>query len=253
MTVSGGLTLDNSTLRLNHSTNSGNFDQYVQLNFAGGVQTLGGTGTVELVNNRNDGYSEHVRLRPTAGGDLTIGAGITIKNLASTYFSVIGDAGLPLLIEGTIISQSTQSSNYSLQVTGSSVTNSGTLQVDTAELDVNGLSGNLGNVVINGGDLDLDGTYTVSDLVTVPDGGSLTLRGDWNNASTIDQTTGSTVYLGSTFTVADLGTFTGDGGSAVIFGTLEDDGVGCRRHTDHRCRPKLVPVRRDGAGDVDRR
>ena len=47
VTVSGGLTLDNSTLRLNHSSNGGGGSLYVQLNFAGGVQTLGGTGTVE--------------------------------------------------------------------------------------------------------------------------------------------------------------------------------------------------------------
>ncbi len=222
VTVSGGLTLDNSTLRLNHSTNSGNFDQYVQLNFAGGVQTLGGTGTVELVNNRNDGYSEHVRLRPTADGELTIGAGITIKNLASTYFSVIGDAGLPLLIEGTIISQSTQSSNYSLQVTGSSVTNNGTFEAISGLLDVvqtptNFSAGTLtgGTWRTSGGDIRLPSGNTIQTLdalVSLDGAGSDLRAGSGNALSTLVN-----VAAGGSLSLTE-------GNSLTLVGSLDDFG-----------------------------
>ncbi len=53
--------------------------------------------------------------------------------------------------------------------------------------------------------------------------GSLTFSGDWDNESTIDQS-GGTIHLGDTFTVADLGTFTGDTGTVNIFGDLDDPG-----------------------------
>ena len=197
---------------------------YVNLNFSGGVQTLGGNGVVELYNNVQSVNEVYLRLRPTNGGDLTIGPGITIQDTSNSYFTTLGDSTLPLTIQGKVISQSTRTSANGLRVTGSSVTNDGgTLQVNSSVLDVNNLSGDVGSVVLNGGDLDLDGTYSLDQPVSVSSG-SLTLRGDWTNNSTITQS-GSVISLGGTFQVADLGTFTGTAGTVSIFGTLDDSGA----------------------------
>ncbi len=228
VTVLNGLTLDDPSpthdpkLRVQHN-NSYNGGQ-VQLNFSGGSQTLGGSGVVELFSSNSLEFDTKATVRPTNGGTLTIGSGITVQNTTNSWSTTLGDASLPLIIEGTVISQSTtaHASAY-LRVTGSSVTNHGTLQSLATELDVNNLSGNVGNVVINGGDLDLDGNYSFDQPVSVQ-AGSLTLRGDWTNASTIDQS-GGTISLGGTFTVSDLGTFTGTAGTVNIFGTLDDVGA----------------------------
>ena len=224
VTVLNDLILDDSTLRLDHSSSSGGTSDHVNLNFSGGVQTLGGNGVVELYNNVQSVNEVFLRLRPTNGGDLTIGPGITIQDTSNSYFITLGDSTLPLTIQGKVISQSTRTSANGLRVTGSSVTNDGgTLQVNASVLDVNNLSGDVGSVVLNGGDLDLDGTYSLDQPVSVSSG-SLTLRGDWTNNSTITQS-GSVISLGGTFQVADLGTFTGTAGTVSIFGTLDDSGA----------------------------
>ena len=103
-----------------------------------------------------------------------------------------------------MIAQSGQASNNSLRVTGSSVTNNGLLESLTGTLDVDNLIGNLGQTLIDGGDLlvsgsfsvdqpvtingglDLDGSYTIDQPVSLLSG-RLTLSGDWDNESTIDQ------------------------------------------------------------------
>src|SRR5262249_25266614 len=117
VTVLNGLTLANgSVLRLEHSTSEGfagpNLD--VGLNFSGGQQVLGGTGSVELFRARPQsecgGATEEdndVRVRPTgAGSSLTIGANVTVSNTAGSYLTTVGDPTLPLIIEGTVVAQS---------------------------------------------------------------------------------------------------------------------------------------------------
>ncbi len=165
----------------------------------------------------------YLRVRPADGADLLIDSGITVQNDPSSYFTTLGDPSLPITIAGTVIAQSGQASNNSLRVTGSSVTNNGALQVDSAVLDIDNLSGNLGTALINGGSLDLDGNYVLDKPVSVPDG-SLSLRGQWSNDSVIDQAAGQ-INLYDSFTVADLGTFTGTGGTVSIVGTLDDVGA----------------------------
>ncbi len=233
VTVVNGLMLDNSLLRLERTSTSFSFDFNVGLNFSGGAQTLGGTGTVELYGDdaRTFGNSfirlideSLVRVRPTGvGASLTIGPGITVRNAANSYFTTLGDPTLPLVIQGTVTAQAT--TGQSLRVTGTAVTTAlgSTLAVTAGELNVNNLSGNVHGTSILGGDLDLDGAYFLAQPVAVA-AGSLTLRGDWDNNSTIHQT-GETIFLGGTFTVADMGTFTGTSGTVQVFGTLSDPGA----------------------------
>ena len=223
VTVTNDLILDDVTLRLSRAGNINTPDD-IDLRFSGGSQTLGGVGVVELLNSFGvNALERYLRVRPADGADLLIDSGITVQNDPSSYFTTLGDPSLPITIAGTVIAQSGQASNNSLRVTGSSVTNNGALQVDSAVLDIDNLSGNLGTALINGGSLDLDGNYVLDKPVSVPDG-SLSLRGQWSNDSVIDQAAGQ-INLYDSFTVADLGTFTGTGGTVSIVGTLDDVGA----------------------------
>jgi hypothetical protein len=65
-------------------------------------------------------------VRPTAGGNLTIGSGVTVRTATNSSFATLGDASLSLTNLGTIKSQS--SSGWTFLVKGSTFTNSGTLQ-----------------------------------------------------------------------------------------------------------------------------
>jgi RHS repeat-associated protein len=223
--VLNGLTLDSATLRLERPSSIDGTDVSadVGLNFVGGDQTLGGTGVVELYSNApSAGAEDNVRVRPVGGGSLTIGPGITIQNTANSAFTTLGDAtGGTLIIQGTVLAQSP---GQTLRVTGSTVTNTGTLESVAGTLDVNNLTGDVNGTSISyTGGLDLNGTYVVNQPVSVPSG-NLTLQGTWSNASTITQS-GGTIDLGGTFTVADLGAFPGSAGSVTIFGTLDDPGA----------------------------
>ena len=67
------------------------------------------------------------RVQPTgaAGTSLTIGAGITVRNTTTSQLTSLGNTSLPLIIEGTVLAQR---SGQTLDINGSSVTNTGTLQ-----------------------------------------------------------------------------------------------------------------------------
>src|SRR5690606_4228704 len=97
----------------------------VGLNFSGAASLLGGSGVVEFFKGHTDIQENDLRVRPVGGGTLTIGAGITVRNAAGSRFATLGDAaGGALVIEGTVLAQSP---GQSLRVTGSSVSNHGSL------------------------------------------------------------------------------------------------------------------------------
>src|SRR5262249_19349006 len=140
VTVLNGLTLDNATLRLERpSTFAGvntSPQRDVGLNFSGGAQLLGGTGVVEMfhgVDVNGGALEQNVRVRPTSGGSLTVGPGITVRNAAGSDLVVLGEPTLPLTLQGTA---SAQVSGRTLRLTGSTVTNTGTLQANLGTLDV---------------------------------------------------------------------------------------------------------------------
>ena len=121
LTVLNGLTL-NGTLTLEHT----NFHSATQVNFSGGAQTLSGTGQViSSATTIGDGRVRGNFLRPTDGGTLTIGSGITIHG----DDMIVGDVSLRLINQGSIIADSTGSFR-TIHVTGSTVTNTGVLEAN---------------------------------------------------------------------------------------------------------------------------
>ena len=181
-----------------------------------------------------------VRVQPTSGGQLTIGPDMTIRNTGR--YATVGSGSYALDVQGTIISDRTDGI---LRITGSQVTNNGSLHVEQGTLDVNGLRGDVGNVSLAaGGHLDLSGIYTVDQSIPV-DAATLTLQGTWQNDATIALTDGATlnvygtrvnqgtisttdsvVNLHDNIVLADLGTFTRGGNSTVhLRGTLQNQGL----------------------------
>ena len=231
----------NGTVTLIRTNGNGSATLDTGLNFSGGQQTLGGTGEVVLHNTvRSDEGEQWVRVRPTSGGQLTIGPDMTIRNTGR--FGTVGSGSYPLDVQGTIISDR---SDGVLRVTGSEVTNNGSLQVEQGTLDVNGLRGDVGTVSLTAGShLDLSGIYTVDQSISV-DAATLTLQGTWQNDATITlaggstfnvygtrdnqgtiSATDSTVNLHNNIVLSDLGTFTRAGTSTVnLRGTLQNQGL----------------------------
>ncbi|HYB99850.1 MAG TPA: hypothetical protein VEC57_12035 [Candidatus Limnocylindrales bacterium] len=158
--------------------------------FQGGTQLLGGSG--EVFFNGTSGKSITV----DSGTTLDIGADMTIRGGTGT----VGSAG--------------------------TLTNLGTIHSDLpGEIIVQSTSGWTNAGLIRGsggGDVELTGTWTNAAQVEILDSGVLTLTGQWHNDGTISSTD-STVNLGGTFTLDDLGTFTRDGGEVNLTGTLDND------------------------------
>src|SRR5690606_18499103 len=103
ITIRNGLNV-NGLLRIERTINNSSNTHDTGLNFAGGEQTLGGSGTVELFSALTSSQEENdVRIHPTAGGSLRIGPNITIRNAPNSTFTTIGSGSGPLTILGKII------------------------------------------------------------------------------------------------------------------------------------------------------
>jgi hypothetical protein len=201
--VTSGLTLNGGTVLLGSA--SGN---YGLLEFDGGDQTLGGSGSVVF----GASIYDFLRAGPTAGSNLTIGPDVTVRgNTGSIGYSV-----------------------YWGGPTDVTVTNQGTVQADTAggTISLGGKNwSNTGTLrATAGGSLILfsqDFGWTSSTPVSIDGGGMLRLGGTgWTTAGVI--LTNSTVNLGSaynvpgTFALASLGTLTRTGGTVNLTGTLDN-------------------------------
>ena len=165
-TVTGGLTLNGGTIELGSSGDEG-FDLVFQ-----GAQSLGGTGTVVLGANGGDFNTESSN---GDSGTLTIGSGVTIEGSVGT----IGSGNTPLDLQGVI------DAGGLIQITGTSWTNSGTLEAS--------------------------------------DGGLLYLEGTWSDSGTITANSAGVNLQGSGSVVAGS-TFTGSDGAIVVQGTLDNTG-----------------------------
>jgi hypothetical protein len=201
--VTGGLTLNGGTVLL--GTPSGN---YGLLSFDGGDQTLGGTGSVVF----GTSIYDFLRSGPTAGSNLTIGPGVTVRGHT-------GSIGYSVYWGGP---------------TDVTFTNQGTVQADTAggTISLGGKNwsntGTLG--ATSGGSLTLfsqDFGWTSSTPVSIDGGGTLIVGGTgWTTAGVI--LTNSTLNLGSaynvpgTFALAGLGALTRTGGTVNVTGTLDN-------------------------------
>ena len=173
--VNGDLLLDDITLRLNRSALTTIPTNDVGLNFTdSAAQRLDGTGVVEMFNALNSPTANPwVRIASTSGasgGSLTIGSGITVQNRADSYATILGEPGAPLTIEGTVLGQTTKTQNSNLSVTGSSITNNGTLKSISGLLNVASTPTNFSPGTISGGTWHASG----SGDIRVPAGNELT-------------------------------------------------------------------------------
>ena len=189
VTVLDGLTL-NGVLTLDSRV----FFTDTALHFSG-TQTLAGTGEVLFA-----GTTDRNSVRPTDGGVLTIGSGITLHS--GGRGGTVGNASLSLVHRGTIVADA---AGRTLAVTGSTVTNQGTFRA------------------LRGGTLHVSQLQNFA-LVEALENSSLVLAGDWSNHNVLTSN-GGTVSLGGTFTLAGLGNFTRSGGVVRLTGTLDNRGT----------------------------
>ncbi len=199
--VTNGLTLSNGTVNLGSASGS----TWAYLNFQGGNQTLGGTGTVTF-----GGYVYGNLLGVASGMTLTIASGITVHG-ASGY---VGGGSGTLINQGTIAADA---SGSGIGLTATSWTNAGTLQS------------------VNGGWLSLGGSFTTAGIGSLSSSANSTvaLAGALNNAGatlSLPNVLG-TLYLSSNATITGgtvagqaTNTLTLNGGTlagVTVAGTLD--------------------------------
>ena len=182
VTVADGLTLNGTAT-----------DDFADLQFSN-TQTLGGTGTIELVYGGDIGIAAH----PV----LTIAPGIQILGNGNEA-EIIGNN---MINEGNIEVDGNQT--Y-LEIELNSIQNEGSLSVgDGAAMFVSGLVGDIGSISLMGAasSVYIEGTsYTVDSSFNVSDGQTLALLGTWTlgQADTVS-VDGGTLGLGSTFSLQGI-------------------------------------------------
>ena len=205
--IANGLTLDGTI----HMDGNG-----ATLGFEGS-QTLSGSGTIQF----GTSGSGNRYLEMASDGTLTIDAGITLRGgKANVGGSSRWGRSMSLINQGAILAD-VPGQTLRIQASRGSFVNQGLLRAAGGTLNVDQLTGNLGDAAASGGGhLDLDGTYTNDRQLTI-DASTLTLRGDWTNADTL-VASGATINLDGSFTLADVGTLQRTGGSVQLVGTLDN-------------------------------
>ena len=205
--IANGLTLDGTI----HMDGNG-----ATLGFEGS-QTLSGSGTIQF----GTSGSGNRYLEMASDGTLTIDAGITLRGgKANVGGSSRWGRSMSLINQGAILAD-VPGQTLRIQASRGSFVNQGLLLAAGGTLNVDQLTGNLGDAAASGGGhLDLDGTYTNDRQLTI-DASTLTLRGDWTNADTL-VASGATINLDGSFTLADVGTLQRTGGSVQLVGTLDN-------------------------------
>ncbi|MBL8483215.1 MAG: DUF4347 domain-containing protein, partial [Rhodocyclaceae bacterium] len=189
--ITGSLTLANATV---------NLQNYGRLDFTSAAAALNGNGRVFFGdNNSNNGLRV-----ATAGGQLTLGAGVTVTGSGGTVGHISGWGG-PSNVSVVNLGSIGPDRGGTIFLTGTSVNNQGSL------------------VASGGGTLALQpASWTNAAGASINiNTGSFTLAGNYNNAGTINASN-ATVNLGGNFTLAQLGSFTRSGGTVNLTGTLDN-------------------------------
>ena len=181
------LTVTNGLI-LNGTALVGNPTNYYRgiINFAGS-QTLGGSGTVAF-GPANGSYNNNELQSSLAGTTLTIGAGMTIHGQNGVIGSGNGDA-----ISGP--------ANVGL-------VNLGTISCDATN----------GNIVV------VAQPFSNQSVARGINGGTLSLRGNWNNLGTLVES-GGAISLGGDFVFTNVGTLNRTNGTLYLSGTLTNTGL----------------------------
>jgi hypothetical protein len=131
-----------------------------------------------------------------------------------------GAQNVSLVNEATIAADRSGGTIY---MQAQSMRNVGQLLAGPGTLRIVGLAGDLGAASVSaGGHLDLRGTYT-NNLALPVNGGTLTLNGDWFNGGEL-RLTNSVLNLDGTFSLSDLGNIIRVGGSVRVTGLLNGAG-----------------------------
>jgi hypothetical protein len=158
-----------------------------------------------------------------AGATLTISPTATIRGGGVTFGNKSVDGAANAIINQGLISADRAA--QALQVTADTFTNTGTIEArNGGTLSIAHMSGDVGAVSIvgSGSQMFLDGAYTNSQTISVPQGATLMLNGSWTNTGTINAASGSTVNLGGTLTMGSLGTLNRSGATIRLTGTLDN-------------------------------
>jgi hypothetical protein len=200
--VVNGLTLD-GTARLGTASGS-TFGLFL----FGGVQTLGGSGTVLF------GGSVNNLMQVNAGATLTLGPDLTVRGSSGT----LGNAGT-VINQGTIAADTARGT---LTVSGSGWSNAGTLEaLNGATLILTSNWSNIGLISETDATLNLGGTFTTAGLGTYSrSGGTINLTGTLDNTSStvaLDDTTGPWNLRGGTL----VGGTVSEAGNGVLVATTQ--------------------------------
>jgi hypothetical protein len=165
-----------------------------------------------------------------AGTVSTLRSNVTIDESGNAYIETGGHAGDGIVNQGHI-GQTARGGD--LVITGNSFTNSGTITaassggILTIEPDTFTNSGTL--TVSNGDAVDIEATNfsnPAMGVIAVRADSTLDLApgGSWSNQGSITLASGSSLYLGGSFTLASLGNVTNLGGTVYIEGTFDNTG-----------------------------
>ena len=220
LVVKNGLTLANG-----HRIQLAAGSSYATLEFAG-TQTLGGQGEIVFENLQAWGHNQ---MKATSG-TLTIGPGVTVRT-SSSGGGELGNPDLPLINQGTI----SAGDNKWLGVFASDFQNQGTLEAKSGgilQLRLNGPWSNTGTLKVDGGTLELGGSFVTSSLQGIDrNGGTIRIIGTLDNNGSdlaLSTSTGPICLsvgkiVGGSISSADGTAFIADGGAALEGVTLNAD------------------------------
>jgi hypothetical protein len=141
-----------------------------------------------------------------AGAVLTLGSNVTIDESGDGEITCTGYSGDGIVVNQGNINQT--ASGGTLQIVENSFTNSGTITAASS-----------------GGALTIEPTNFInSGTLAISDGDAVTIATNLSNTGSITLASGGSLYLGGSFTLAELGKVTNSGGTVYIQGTLDNAG-----------------------------
>ena len=214
--VTGGLTLDNGTVRIGNAAGD-----YAYLNFDG-TQTLGGTGTVAL---GTTGY-DLLQVGPSAGSHLTIGPDVLVRGASGTVGyrnGFPGSADVTFTNQGTIRADTP---GGTLTLDGVNWTNAGTVRAEGGgTVRATGTNTNFAAGTLTGGTWEAaDGTVRLLDAAIATNAATVVLDGP--NAHVYrDESPGTTDALGGLTANAAGGSLTVNGQTVTVGGRFTNAGT----------------------------
>ncbi len=206
LTLAAGFSFDNGSIHFDSNSTGLAFSGLTALNGTGEVVFDGGTETKAIT---------------VPSGNLTIGPNVTIRTGTGSG-RINTSSNRDLINQGTL---SAETSGRSIRYIGSIsnsrlFVNEGLIRaVHGGELELEGVSGNLGQIEVNtSGKMSLTGSYTIDQDIAIDSGGTLTLTG-FNNQATIYVNSG-TLNIGDNTLLSSIGNLVHSGGTVNVIGEI---------------------------------